>query len=259
MPSARALLLSVNRPLHACPFFDSFKRAGLLAQQFLDPLGVGRHERHLVLEAAGPRARLVLEVVGAVGPGAHELSGAGKPGALAGTSVSLHLRHVAVVSVPVVPPTCRPWRASGTVLSSWARGTRVTCPRHCAVACGAGLAVSFLSARPPGCARPIRRPPPAAVTGRAAARAGAGTAGPRGREARAAPGAGTVRAGRRGGMARLPSVLAGVPPVPPQPPGAQPCWAPPVPPVPPVPPGAQPCWAPPVPPGPPGAPPCRAA
>src|ERR1700691_3373809 len=241
MPSARALLLSVNRPLHACPFFDSFKRAGLLAQQFLDPLGVGRHERHLVLEAAGPRARLVLEVVGAVGPGAHELSGAGKPGALAGTSVSLHLRHVAVVSVPVVPPTRRPWRASGTVLSSWARGTRVTCPRPCAVAGSAGLAVSFLSARRGGCAGPFRRPPPAAVTGRPAGRAG------------------TVPAGPRGRMARLPSVLAGVPPLPPQPPGAQPCWAPPAPPVAHVPPGAQPCWAPPVPPVAPGAQPCCAS
>src|SRR5580658_7670679 len=82
-----ALLVSVNRPLHACHFFDSFKRAGLLAQQFLDPLGIGRRERHLVLEAPGPRARLVLEVVGAIGPAAHDLAGAGKPEALAGTAV----------------------------------------------------------------------------------------------------------------------------------------------------------------------------
>src|SRR5580692_1839088 len=82
-----ALLVSVNRPLHACHFFDSFKRAGLLAQQFLDPLGIGRRERHLVLEAPGPRARLVLEVVGAIGPAAHDLAGAGKPEALAGPGV----------------------------------------------------------------------------------------------------------------------------------------------------------------------------
>src|SRR5215469_3932642 len=104
------LLVGVDRPLHACHVFDSLKRAGSLAQQSLHLLGVRGRQRHLILEAAGPRARLVLKVVLAVGPAAHDLAGAGQPESLTGTAMRLHLRHVAVVSVP--------WRAAGTSLRS---------------------------------------------------------------------------------------------------------------------------------------------
>src|SRR6516165_4708945 len=98
-----ALLVGVDRPLHACHYFDSLKRAGSLTQQSFHLLQVRRRDRHLVLQAAGSRARLVLEVVCAVGPAAHDLAGTGQPETLAGTAVRLHLRHVAVVSVHGVP------------------------------------------------------------------------------------------------------------------------------------------------------------
>src|SRR5208282_5602732 len=89
-------------------------RAGSLAQQSLHLLQVSGRNQHLVLEAAGSRARLVLEQVVAVGPAAHDLAGTGQPEALAGTAVRLHLRHVAVVSVS--------WRVTGPGPSR--------CPRH---------------------------------------------------------------------------------------------------------------------------------
>src|SRR5215470_7544106 len=71
------------------------RRTGSLAQQLLHVLQVGRCERHVVSQAAGFGARLVLKVVGAVRPPAHHLSGAGDAEPLFRAAVRLHFRHVA--------------------------------------------------------------------------------------------------------------------------------------------------------------------
>src|SRR5258708_21129803 len=53
-------------------------------------------------QAAGLRARLVLQVVGTIGATAHDFSGRGEPEPLLGAAVCLHLRHVAASLVPGV-------------------------------------------------------------------------------------------------------------------------------------------------------------
>src|SRR5229473_257077 len=79
------------------------RRTGSLAQQLLHVLRVGRRERHVVRQAAGLGARLMLKVMGSVGAAAHYLAGAREAEPLLGTAVCLHLRHVAASLVPGAP------------------------------------------------------------------------------------------------------------------------------------------------------------
>src|SRR5262249_46181688 len=88
-----ALLVGVNRPLHACHFSTPWRWAGLLSQQLLNRLGVRGGDDHLARQPAGAPARLVLEQVLAVRATAHHLSGTGQPEALVRSAVRLHLWH----------------------------------------------------------------------------------------------------------------------------------------------------------------------
>src|SRR6266568_799282 len=80
------------------------RRTGSLAQQLLHVLGVCGCERHVVRQAAGLGARLVLKVVSPVSATAHHLAGAGETEPLLGAAVRLHLRHVAASLVPRALP-----------------------------------------------------------------------------------------------------------------------------------------------------------
>src|SRR5260370_39051604 len=135
-------------------------------------------------QAAGLRARLVLQVVGTIGATAHDFSGRGEPEPLLGAAVGLHLRHVAASLVPGVltarvlsrPPTMGVRRARLRSPGGWA----------CSSAPGLCSARALLG-RP----RPGRRNRAclAGLAGRRAPRTGPWGGGAR-PPARAAPGAG---------------------------------------------------------------------
>src|SRR5262249_40570417 len=110
-----ALLVGVDRPLHACHVSTPWRRAGLLSQQLLDLLGVRGGERHLASQPPGAPARLVLEQVLAVRATAQHLPGTGQPEALVRSAVRLHLWHArrrlsllraCGAALSCVPPAC---------------------------------------------------------------------------------------------------------------------------------------------------------
>src|SRR5215469_9999464 len=84
-----ALVARFTRAISSTPW----RRAGLLRQQFLDPLDVRRGDRHFPGQPPGLPARLVLEQVLAVRATAQHLSRTGQPEALVRPAVRLHLWH----------------------------------------------------------------------------------------------------------------------------------------------------------------------
>src|SRR5699024_7189899 len=113
-----ALLVGVDRPLHAChvstPSGVVGEGLGSATEQLLDLLLVGLGDHDVVREAPRVLRGLLVELVDMVRPLTHDLPRAGDPEALLRTTVRLVLRHgadlllVACWSVPAVPVTTLP-------------------------------------------------------------------------------------------------------------------------------------------------------
>src|SRR6185437_12814239 len=85
----RFLWALTARFTRAISFGSLTRRTGLLAQQLLYLLQVGRRQGHFRVQPPGPRGRLVLIVVLWIRPAPHDLAGSGDPEPLLGAAMRL--------------------------------------------------------------------------------------------------------------------------------------------------------------------------